>query len=90
MLQKASELSSEQRTMLEGLLGRRISDQETVSVRAFEPPPLPDARRKEVLAGLDAYFARLDAKRPPMSDHEAEAVIDEALRSTRPQFRPIR
>ena len=58
MLLKASELSCEQRIALESLLGRTISDRETVSVRAFEPAPLPDAKRAEVLAGLDANGRR--------------------------------
>jgi len=75
---------------LESLLGRAISDQETVSVRAFEPAPLSAAQRTEIVAELDAYFARVDAKRPAMSDAEADAVINEALRSTRPHYRPVR
>ncbi|HYU47298.1 MAG TPA: hypothetical protein VEK84_14095 [Terriglobales bacterium] len=91
MLHKASELSSEQKVALESLLGRAISDQETISVRAFEAtPPLPDAQQQEILAELDNYFARIDAKRPPLSQAEAEAIINEALRSTRPQYRPVR
>ena len=49
-----------------------------------------NVKRAEILAGLEAYFARIDAKRPAMSDAEAEAVIDEALRSTRTDYRPIR
>jgi len=75
---------------LESLLGRAISDRETISVRAFEPAPLSDEQRQEVLAGLDAYFARIDGKRPPVSGVEAEAIITEALRSTRPHYRPVR
>jgi hypothetical protein len=75
---------------LESLLGRTISDRGTVSVRAFEPPPLSHAQRQKVLAGLDAYFARIDAKRPPVSEAEADAIITAALRSTRPHYRPIR
>lgn len=90
MLHKATELSPEQRRALEGLLGRPISDRETVSIRAFEPPPLPAAQRAEILAGLDAYFSRIDGKRPAMSGAEADAVINEALRSTRPNYRPVR
>jgi hypothetical protein len=90
MFHKASELSSEQKMALESLLGRAISDPETISVRAFEPPPLSHAQRQEVLAGLDAYFARIDAKRPPVSEAEADAIITEALRSTRPHYRPVR
>jgi len=90
MLHKASELSSEQRIALEGLLGRAISDRETISVRAFEPAPLSDTQRAEILTSLDAYFARIDAKRPAIPEDEAAAVINEALRSTRPGYRPIR
>ena len=90
MLHKASELSSEQRIALESLLGRAISDRETISLRAFEPAPLSDAQRAEILASLDAYFARIDSKRPAMPDSEADAVINEALRSARPGYRPIR
>ena len=65
MIHKASDLSSEQRMALESLLGRALSDQEAVSVRAFEPPPLSGEQRQEILAGLDgldAYFARIDAR----------------------------
>ena len=40
MLCRASELSPNQRMALENLLGRPISDRETVSIRAFEPSPL--------------------------------------------------
>lgn len=90
MLHKASELSYEQRMALESLPGRAISDRETVSVRAFESPPLSDELRQEVLDGLDAYFARIDAKRPALSDQEAEAILNDALRSTRPHYRPLR
>lgn len=90
MLHKASELSAEQRNALESLLGRRISDRETISVRAFEPAPLSETQRVEMLASLDAYFSRIDAKRPAMSTADVEAVVNEALRSTRPRYRPIR
>src|SRR6185369_9787941 len=77
MLHKAGDLSYEQKMALESLLGRAISDRETVSVRAFESPPLSDEQQQEVLDGLDAYFARIDAQRPPLSDEEAEAILDE-------------
>ena len=90
MLVKVTELSSEHKMALESLLGREISDRETVSIRAFEPSPLSEAQREDLLAGLDAYFARIDAKRPPVSVAEAEAIIAEALRSTRPDYRPVR
>jgi hypothetical protein len=89
MIHKASDLSAEQRMALESLLGRALSDREAVSVRAFEPPPLSGEERRDILDGLDAYFARIDAKRQAVSDEEAEAIINEALRSTRPHYRPV-
>lgn len=52
MLHKASELSSDQKMALESLLGRAISDRETISVRAFEPAPVCDAQRQDALASL--------------------------------------
>ncbi len=90
MIHRANELSSEQRMALESLLGRALSDRENISVRAFEPSPLSDEQRQEILAGLDAYFARIDAKRQAVPDEEAEAIVNEALRSTRPHYRPVR
>jgi hypothetical protein len=45
--------------------------------------------RQEILDDLDRYFARIDAKRRPVSEEEADAIINEALRSTRPDYRPI-
>ena len=53
MIHKASELSFEQRAALESLLGRAISDRETVSVRVFEPPPLSGEHRQATLPGRE-------------------------------------
>jgi hypothetical protein len=53
------------------------------------PSRLSDEQRKEAQEKLRTYFARLDAKREPVSDQEAEEIINEALRSTRPNYRPI-
>ena len=90
MLHKASDLSIDQKTTLESLLGRSISDRETVSIRAFEAPQFPDGRRQEILEALNAYFTRIDAQRLSIPDKEAEEVINEALRSTRPHYGPVR
>jgi hypothetical protein len=67
-----------------------VREDEAISVRAIEPPVLTDQRRQEVLRDLEAYFAEVDARRQPASAEEADAIIDEALRSTRPHYRPIR
>jgi hypothetical protein len=40
------ELSPGQKTVIDNLLGRRIMENEAISVRAIEPPALTDQRRK--------------------------------------------
>ena len=45
-------------------------------------------KRAEILDGLREYFARIDRQRQPVSDEEADEIINEALRSTRPNYRP--
>jgi hypothetical protein len=87
----AKNLSPEQRLAIESLLGRAISEREAITIRAYEPaPPVSDQRRQEIIEGLEANFAALDAKREPVSAKEAEAIFEEAMRSTRPNYRTHR
>ena len=44
----------------------------------------------EVAAQLEQYFAKVDARRQPISTEEAEDIIDEAIKSVRPSYRPHR
>jgi len=88
MIRNAKDLSPDQKTVIESLLGRRVLEDEAISVRAIEPPALSDERRLEVLRDLEAYFAQVDEQRQPVPPEEADAIIDEALRSTRPHYRP--
>jgi hypothetical protein len=82
------DLSTEQKLVVESLLGRPVSDEESVSIRAFAPGP-NEEERKAALEGLKQHFARIDAKRRPASDEEADAIINEALRSVRPNYRSV-
>ena len=88
MIHKAKDLSPEQKVAVESLLGRRVLEEEAVSVRAFEPPALSDRRRQEIAESLKQYFAEVDASRKPVSAEEAEETITEAIRSTRPHYAP--
>ena len=91
MIHKAKDLSPEQRVTLEGLLGRAITEHEDISIRALSPSlALPAERRMEIVDSLRAHYARVDAQRQPVSSEEADAIINEALRTTRPNYRPIR
>lgn len=75
-------------TVIESLLGRRVLEDETISVRAIAPPAISDQRRQELAEELKKYFAEVDVRRKPGSAEEAEEILAEAIRSTRPSYRP--
>jgi len=85
------DLSLEQKLAIESLLGRPVSDEESVSVKVLAPfSRLNDEERKAAVEGLNQYFAHVDAHRQAASDEEEEDIINEALRSVRPSYRPVR
>ena len=88
MIHRARDLSPDQKLLIERLLGRRVLEDEAISVHAFEPPAVPDERRGEIAEELRKYCAEVDANRSPASPDEADEVITEAIRSTRPGYRP--
>ena len=53
------------------------------------PSKLSPAERIKTLDVLDRYFAKVDAGRKPVSEEEEEAIITEAIRSVRPNYRPV-
>jgi len=90
MIHNAKDLSPDQKAAIESLLGRRIVDDEAISVCAIHSPALSDEQKQERVAQLKQYFAEVDARREPISAEEAEGIIDEAMRSVRPGYRPRR
>ena len=90
MICNAEDLSPDQMAAVETLLGRRVQAGEAVSVRTFEPVSISHQRRLEIADELRKYFAEVDASRKPVSDEEAEEIINEAMRSVRPGYRPHR
>jgi hypothetical protein len=88
MIHKAKDLSPDQKLLIENLLGRRVLEDEAISVRAFEPPALSDERRRQIADDLKRYFAEVDASRKAASADEADDVVTEAIRSSRPGYRP--
>jgi len=90
MTHSVKDLSPEQKLAIESLLGRTISDQEAVSVKAFAPSSrLTNDERTAAIEKLNRYFARVDANRQPVRADEEDAIINEALRSVRPDYRPV-
>jgi len=90
MICNASDLSPDQKAVIEALLGRRVQEREAVSIRTFEPVGVPHQRKLEIADELRKYFAEVDASRGPVSEGEAEEIITEAMRSVRPGYRPQR
>ena len=88
MIHNAKDLSPDQKKAIESLLGRRVLEDEAISVRAIEPPALSDRRRHELAEELRKYFAEVDARRKPGSAEEAEEILTEAIGTTRPGYRP--
>lgn len=88
MIRDVKDLSPDQKTVVEALLGRPVNEHEVVSVQAFQPPALSDHRRAEIVEGLRRYFAEIDVQRQPVSAEEADEIINEAMRSSRPGYRP--
>jgi hypothetical protein len=90
MIHKAKDLSAEQRLAIESLLGRSIAEQEEISIRALpQTLPVSSERRRAIIEELRKHFAAVDGQRRPVSAQEADEIIDEALRSTRPDFRAV-
>ena len=88
MICNAKDLSPEQKAAIESLLGRRVREDEAVSVRTFEPVTVSHQRKLEIANELRKYFAEVDSARKPVSEEQAEEVITEAMRSVRPGYRP--
>ena len=86
MIRSAKDLSAEQKAIIESLLGRRVLDNESVSIRAIEPPPLSDDRKHEISEALKKYFAEVDGRRAQGSAQKAEEIIDDAMKSVRPGY----
>jgi hypothetical protein len=87
MIRHVKDLSPEQKMAVENLLGGPVSEQETVSVHAFQPPAISDQRRQKIVGALRQYFAEVDAKRQPVSAREADDIIDGAMRDSRQRIR---
>jgi len=88
MIHRAKDLSPDQRAAIESLLGRRILEDKAISVRAIESSALTDERKHELVEQLKKYFAEVDARRNPGSSEEAEDIINDAMKSVRPGYRP--
>jgi hypothetical protein len=92
MLHRVRDLSPEQRHAAEILLGHPVSEDEAVSIKSLGPSTIIPSKlspeeRIGALRALNERFANATA--PAIGAEEEEAIVNEALRSTRPNYRPI-
>jgi hypothetical protein len=90
MLYQVKDLSPEQRRAAEILLGHPVSEDDAVSIRSLGPTTIIPSKlsaedRVDALRALEKRFAA--ANRPEVGDEEEEAIVNEALRSTRHNHR---
>jgi hypothetical protein len=91
MVYRPNDLTEEQRRTVESLLGRPLADDEDVSVDAVPRKPHLTAQEKvERLLFLGSYFDKVHAHQGALDSDETDELIDEALRSERPGYRPVR
>jgi hypothetical protein len=83
-LHNARTLSPLVRSALEQLLGRALSDNEAISVRACQPHEAPSPEQQRAVADeLRRYFAKIDEKTKDIPATEQEEILDEAIRNVR-------
>jgi len=87
-LHKVRTLAATVRSVLEQLLGRALSDNEAISVRAYQPHEAPLTEQQRAIAEeLRRYFAKIDERTKDIPESEQEEIVDEAIRSVRPGYR---
>jgi hypothetical protein len=89
MLHRVKDLSPEQRYAAEILLGHPVSEGDALSIRSFDPSTIIPSRlspdqRIHALRSLNERLAGAE-----VGAEEEETIVNEALRSVRPNYRPI-
>ena len=92
MLHKVRDLPVETRGVVENLIGRRLTEDESFSIRPLRirKEGAGGAAALEAANQLEEYFAEIDRQHPPVSPEQAEAALSEAMRHVRPGYTSVR
>jgi hypothetical protein len=83
-VRRANELGNAARSAVESLLGRKVADEEQVTVMAYPAPPAEDEPgRKAAVRDLINDLDSMAASASHIPDEEMDALIDEAIRHAR-------
>ncbi len=88
MILQSTELSTSQKAVLEELIGRRLSDEEAVSLRTVPAENRSPEERQAAAEKLRAFLKNLPE--PKAAEDDLDAAILEAMRSVRPGYTEIR
>ena len=88
MIVQVNELTPQQKAAIEELLGRQLLDREQIDVSALDDPTVAKDRQRAA-EELRKFLSTPRKPRPGVSDHELEEAMLEAIRSERPNFRPV-
>ena len=90
-IQKAEDLSAAVKSALESLLGRPLEADEEISVMAFRPHEAPQGPVRDQLSQqLDQQMDAMAERAKDASDHELDEILNDAMRSARPGYHPIK
>jgi hypothetical protein len=92
MLHKVSDLPLEARGVVEALIGRPLAEDEAFSIRPihFQKEGADACAASEAATRLEQYFAEIDRQHPVVAQVEAEAALNEAMKSVRLGYTPRR
>jgi hypothetical protein len=82
------DLSPDARQIVEQLLGRPLNGDEQISIVAYKPVSAED--KKAALQEMRELWDRAAEKTNDISEEEWDDIVNEAMRSVRPNYRPIR
>jgi hypothetical protein len=88
LIHRADELKPQTRAAVEAELGRRLADDEDVSIMAFALHSAPSGEERDAARqGLETYLKRADSQRADLPEGDAEEALGEALQNARPGYR---
>jgi hypothetical protein len=89
MILTSTELSPSQKAVIEEIVGRKIAENEAVSVRVYPPVESKTPKQQAAAENLRRFLESAERPRPGVTEEEYEAALLEALRSERPNYTPI-
>ena len=79
-VQRASDLASDERLIVERWLGRALSSDETISISAYRPHTPPDSAKRETLRqSIIAQAREIGSRSDDTSDQEIDNLLSEAF-----------